>query len=111
MQTSVSWTPCIGSASRPSRGASTRRRRMRPERLIRANPPRVEADNWTIVEGASADVRVGRAIVPLATWKAHRDTLAKREAVGVWLAPDDDPESLRCDLAAVSVIAVHFPKA
>jgi len=84
---------------------------MRPERLIRANPPRVEADDWTIVEDASADLPVGRAIVPLATWHAHRDTLAKREAIGVWLASDDDPESLRCDLAAVSVIAVHFPKA
>jgi uncharacterized protein (DUF934 family) len=83
---------------------------MQPERLIRANPPRVEADDWTIVD-AGADVPDGRAIVPLATWHAHRETLSKREAIGVWLAPDDDPESLRGDLAAVSVIAVHFPKA
>ena len=84
---------------------------MRPEHLIRANPPRVEADDWIIVEEAGADVPDGRAIVPLAFWHAYRETFAKRQAIGVWLAPDDDPESLRSDLAAVSVIAVHFPKA
>ena len=84
---------------------------MRPERLIRTNPPRVEADDWIIVEDTGADVPEGRVIVPLATWQAHRDALAKRGAIGVWLAADDDPESLRSDLAAVSVIAVHFPKA
>jgi len=84
---------------------------MRPERIIRANPPRVEADDWTHVEDTGAPVPEGRAIVPLATWQAHRETLLGREGIGVWLASDDDPESLRSDLAAVSVIAVHFPKA
>jgi len=84
---------------------------MRPDRLIRANPPRVEADDWTLVEDAVGGVPDGRAIVPLAFWHAYRETLAQRAAIGVWLAPEDDPEAIRPDLAAVSVIAVHFPKA
>jgi len=83
---------------------------MRPEGIIRANPPRVEPDDWTLVEDAGA-VPQGRVIVPLAAWHVHRETLLGRDGIGVWLASDDDPESLRSDLAAVSVIAVHFPKA
>ena len=82
---------------------------MLPERVIRANPPRVEKDRWQLVEGD--DLPQGPILVPLATWNARREELARRGDVGVRLAPEDDPHSLRGDLAAVSMIAVHFPKA
>ena len=84
---------------------------MRPERVIRGTPPRVEADPWRLAleEDALPEAFV---IVPLAAWIAHRDTPAAPTNLGVWLGPADDPDSLRGgDLTALSVIAVHFPKA
>ncbi len=57
-----------------------------------------------------ADVPAGAAIVPLALWRAERDTLLRRADVGVWLAPTDDPAALAEDVAALPVIGVDFPK-
>ena len=73
---------------------------MRPERIIRAG--RVVANPWTIVGIDGAEP--GAAIVPLAQWQGQPD------AVGVWLAPDDDPLALRAALDRAAVIGVHFPK-
>ncbi len=84
---------------------------MRPERVIYANPPRVETDPWVLVEKAAADISGAHVLVPLATWIAWRGELAQPGHVGVWLAPDDDPEELRADLRSLPVVAVHFPKA
>src|SRR5262249_40094612 len=53
----------------------------------------------------------GPVALPLATWKVSRvELLARREPVGVWLKPDDDPAGIAADLGALSLVAVHFPK-
>lgn len=76
---------------------------------------RVEASAWTFVGLADAPVEAvlpkGAVAVPLAYWKANRDALAARsEPVGVWLAADDDPAALACDLDRLALVAVHFPR-
>lgn len=58
---------------------------------------------------ATADLPRGPVLVPLAQWKAGRDTLRARGDVGVWLAPADDPADLADDIARLPVIAVDFP--
>ena len=83
---------------------------MRPDRVIRANPPRVAEDPWRLAEVGAADISGSHVLVPLATWIASRGELAQPARAGVWLAPDDDPEALRADLAALDVIAIRFPK-
>jgi uncharacterized protein (DUF934 family) len=80
------------------------------DRVIRTHPARIEADAWTLVE-ENVELPAGPVIVPLSTWLSRREALSARRDVGTWLAPDDDPHSLRGDFAALSVIAVHFPKA
>ncbi|MBF1800627.1 DUF934 domain-containing protein [Alloalcanivorax profundimaris] len=52
----------------------------------------------------------GAVIVPLAYWKAHRDTLLERnDPVGVCLEPGEEPADLAEDLPRLSLVAVHFP--
>jgi uncharacterized protein (DUF934 family) len=83
-----------------------------PDRVIRVNPPRVEADPWTLVEDTSAELPGGAVIVPLTAWNERREALrARTQPVGVWLAPDDEPETLRADLPYLPLVAVQFPKA
>jgi len=70
-------------------------------------------DRWTLLRDAStlADVADGApAIVPLSLWLAHRDDLLARGDIGVWLAPDDDPEAIAADTARLPLIAVDFPQ-
>ena len=70
-------------------------------------------DPWTLLRDTAmlADVPDGvPVIVPLALWLAHRDDLLARGAVGVWLAPDDDPEALADDIGRLPLIAVDFPQ-
>jgi len=81
--------------------------------------PRLIRDR-AIVEDASTLLRdaaaladlpsAGPVIVPLALWRAHREALIARGDVGVWMAPADDPDALRADIAALPVIAVEFPQ-
>jgi len=69
-------------------------------------------DVWSLRRelGSLADLGNGtREIVPLPFWLAHRDALIARGDIGVWLAPDADPEALAADVGAVPVIAVDFP--
>jgi uncharacterized protein (DUF934 family) len=81
----------------------------------------IVADDWKILTLAAnetaADVKlpVGPTLVPLAVWKARKAELVRREwehgdALGVWLAPDENPVELAGDLEDLSAIAVHFPK-
>jgi uncharacterized protein (DUF934 family) len=70
-------------------------------------------DRWTLLRDAStvADVVPGApAILPLALWLRHRDDLLARGDIGVWLAPDDDPEALGGDIGRLPLIAVDFPQ-
>ena len=69
-------------------------------------------DGWTLRRelGSLSDLASGsREIVPLAFWLANRDALLARGDIGVWLAPDADPESLSADTGALPLIAVDFP--
>jgi len=80
------------------------------QRLIKGQA--IVDDAYVLVRAASslADVPQGvPVIVPLGLWIANRDTLRARAAVGVWLAPAEDPFALAEDLASLPVIAVDFP--
>ena len=76
----------------------------------------VVQDDWTILqlqEGESAEsvaIPAGKIIVPLAVWQAQRSAIGTRSDVGVWLASDERPESLKDDVQSIPVIAVDFPK-
>ncbi len=73
----------------------------------------VVADPWTLLRSAGtlADVpAAGQVIVPLALWLAERSALLARGAVGVWLAPSDDPAAVAADAGALPLIAVDFPQ-
>jgi uncharacterized protein (DUF934 family) len=50
----------------------------------------------------------GRFLLPLALWLAHRTSLDPARA-GVWLGPDDEPESVLPWLADIPLIAIRFP--
>ena len=86
---------------------------MLPERLIRHG--RVERDTWHFVglEGTEVPAKLpdGAIVVPLSAWKSRRDELlARPQAIGVWLAPADEPAEIADDVAALALVAVHFPK-
>lgn len=84
------------------------------ERVIRHG--KVEPDPWTMVGVASPDesagpLPAGPIVVPLACWIERRAKLAsRREPVGVWLKPGDEPGELADDLSSLALVAVHFPK-
>ncbi len=77
---------------------------------------KVVNDDWTVLrlnEGDTAEnlpVPAGKMIVPLTVWQAQRATLQSRSDIGVWIASDERPETLKDDLARLPVIAVDFPK-
>jgi len=85
-----------------------------PDRVIRGR--KVENDVWQVIglaphDDAAQPLPPGPVLVPLAFWMTHRDELAaRRQPIGVWLAPDDDPAAIADDLDRFSVVAVHFPK-
>ena len=86
---------------------------MLPDRVIRHG--RVEPELWQFLgvgeESVPAELPAGPIAVPLAAWKARRaDLLARREPVGVWLAPADEPVEIADDLAHLALVAVQFPK-
>src|SRR5258707_9582342 len=103
------------SASHRSRNACTRRasRRMpdcyveslrnKHMALIIKNREVIE-DDWTVVRAgedgtlpAVDAVLPAKAIVPFTWWKEHKNALTaahKKEPIGVWLAPDDEPAEL-----------------
>jgi uncharacterized protein (DUF934 family) len=70
-------------------------------------------DRWTLLRDVTslADVPAGvAAIVSLPLWRAEREALLARGEIGVWLKPDDDPESLAEDIVTLPVVAVDFPQ-
>lgn len=68
------------------------------------------AEGETAPDPAAVAVPAGKVIVPLPVWLAQRAALAARADVGVWLAGDERPETLKDDLAKFAVVAVDFPK-
>ena len=85
---------------------------MRPERVIRHG--RVEPNLWTLAgvdTEPGTDLPAGPVAVDFASWQANREALrTRREPVGVWLKPEDDPAALAGDLDVLSLVAVQFPK-
>jgi len=88
-----------------------------PKQIIKGRE--IVADDWIELrlaegeEAASAAIPEGKVIVPLSVWNAQRDPLAARAAAGqlaVWLAPDDDPFTLKDELGSFALVAVDFPK-
>lgn len=69
-------------------------------------------DDFLLIAADEALPASGHLLVPLARWQAARDGLlerARRGGIGVWLTPDEGPETLAADLADLSLIACHFP--
>ena len=89
---------------------------MQPDRVIRVagRDARVEAEVWRyagLPGEEETTLPAGRVVVPLSLWLEKRDELAaRREPVGVWLKPDDEPAALAADLSQLALIAVYFPK-
>ena len=87
---------------------------MLPDRVIRHG--RVEPNLWTFLgttpeQPVPETLPAGPIAVPLAVWKGRRaDLLARREPVGVWLAPADEPAEIVEDLPHLALVAVQFPK-
>ncbi|QJR15595.1 DUF934 domain-containing protein [Usitatibacter palustris] len=75
----------------------------------------VEADPWTFIglDGIDplAPLPDGPVAVPLSQWRLQRASLCARHGrVGVWLAPDDDPQLLADDFGLLTLVAIRFPK-
>lgn len=81
----------------------------------------VANDEWKVLQLAenetpnSVRLPVGPLLVPLAVWRARKDELIHRnwehhEPLGVWLSPNEGPETIAGDIEDFSLIAVHFPK-
>ena len=75
----------------------------------------IVSDDWNLLklaEGEAAEnvtVPAGKQIVPLAVWLAQKPALASRTDIGVWLASDERPETLKDDASSLPLIAIDFP--
>lgn len=78
-------------------------------------------DDWKVLVLAenetphSVRLPVGPLLVPVAVWRARKEELIHRnwehgDPLGVWLAPNEGPETIADDLDDFSLIAIHFPK-
>jgi uncharacterized protein (DUF934 family) len=86
--------------------------------LIIKNRDVVE-DDWIVVRAGEQGelpppdaLPAGRVLLPLAYWKdAGRTLAASRPAgtLGVWLAPDSEPQDAVAEFGQVALIAVDFP--
>jgi len=90
-----------------------------PDRVIRCSnahgAAHVAPELWRFVGLAAGEdfaaLPAGPLVVPLAWWREKREPLAaRRDPVGVWLEPHDDPASIAADLARFALIAVRFPR-
>ena len=85
--------------------------------LIIKNREVVE-DDWTVVRAVedgtlpAVDALLpGKVIVPFTWWKEHKNALTaahKKEPIGVWLAPDDEPAELVEDFDKIALVAVDL---
>ncbi|MDK2126091.1 DUF934 domain-containing protein [Parachitinimonas caeni] len=79
-------------------------------RLDRASGHReIVANHWIRVAEAGDDAVPGHTLLPLKQWLERRDELLERDDVGIWFAPDDEPEALGADAVRLAIIAVDFP--
>ncbi|QNM95976.1 DUF934 domain-containing protein [Chitinimonas koreensis] len=79
-------------------------------KLDRATGAReIVANHWIRVAEGCDDAVPAHTLLPLKEWLERRDELLDRADVGVWFAPDDEPEALGADAARLALIAVDFP--
>lgn len=82
---------------------------------------RVQDDAWKVVTLSEHDtpktvrLPVGPLLVPVTVWRARKAEFIAREyehgePLGVWLAPNEGPETIAEDLEDFTVVAIHFPK-
>jgi uncharacterized protein (DUF934 family) len=71
-----------------------------------------------IKNAADINKNTTHVLLPLATWQAQREAnpaalqaLAQAGRVGVWLSPDESPESLQADVAVLPMVGFFFPLA
>lgn len=75
----------------------------------------VATDSWRMVsEDEALNTAIGlpeqHLILPIPLWQTNGKALAEQgHKMGVWLWPDDDPESLMSIVQTLPIIAVHFP--
>ncbi|MDU0809903.1 MAG: DUF934 domain-containing protein [Burkholderia sp.] len=80
----------------------------------------VVSDEWNVIRSIkestllrASDLPIGKVIVPFSMWKLERDALVSmkmKDELGVWLAPDSEPDNITSDFNRISVIAVDFPQ-
>ena len=71
----------------------------------------IVADGWHHVAADADEFPDGDIILPLATWRASRDVLLRRNTrLGVRLGAGDEPAEIAGDLEHLAVIALDFPK-
>ena len=85
---------------------------MSERRIIRLSggQARIVADRWTLFEDGAAWNGEAFALIPLATALAQADRVRAAAPVGIWLAPDDEPEQAVPLFGSIELIAVQFPK-
>jgi len=82
---------------------------------------RLADDDWKVLQVAenetphSVRLPVGPLLVPVDVWRARKLELIHRnwehgEPLGVWLAPNEGPETIAEEVDDFTVIAVQFPK-
>jgi len=68
-------------------------------------------DEWVDVADDVFLPANGAIVVSLARWQAERDALSGRnEPLGIRLAADEDPASIRDDLDRFGLVVLNFPK-
>lgn len=83
----------------------------------------VHTDDWHILRLSAEDnledlnslaLPGGPLLIPQPLWLAHRAEFSARlaagEALGIWLAPTDEPADIAADVQRFAVIGVDFPK-
>ncbi len=69
-------------------------------------------DDWTVIEDGRTEIESGggKVIVPLARWRAERETLlAQHAAVGVLVPNTADIEAVYPEIADRPLLALQFP--
>ena len=70
----------------------------------------ISDDSWQLIsKDHTGELPEGRIIVPLALWLGQQEALQARPDTAVWIDSDEGPEALAGQLAALPLIAIHFP--
>ncbi len=85
---------------------------MSERRIIRlaGGQARIVADRWTLFEDGAAWNGEAFALIPLAAALAQPDRVRAAAPVGIWLAPNEEPEQAVPLFGSIGLIAVQFPK-